>query len=125
MLCSNPYCNRQKAKKRQRLWYTALVPRKVCLVQGQDHRGLPLVVLVQAATLFEAAASGLEQLHQLGGKLSEVEITVHEAGSRSKVRPEQLSKWLNHRDSCDNIGVQALKSRVRDLLNRNGASGVI
>ncbi len=95
------------------------MPRKVCLVQGQDHRGLPLIVCVQAATLFEAAAAGLEQLHQLGGTLSEVEITVHEPGTRSKVRPEQLAKWLSQRDSNDNIGVQALKRRVRELLSRS------
>ena len=76
---------------------------------------------MQAATLFEAAASGLEQLHQSGGKLGEVGITVHEPGARSKVRPEQLAKWLSQRDSNDNIGVQALKSRVRELLNQNAS----
>ena len=74
---------------------------------------------MQAATLFEAAAFGLEQLHQLGGALNEVEITIHEPSTRSKVRPEQLAKWLSQRDSNDNIGVQALKRRVRELLSRN------
>ena len=91
----------------------------MCSVRGQDHRGLPLVVLVEAQTLFEATALGIEQLHKAGGRISEVEITVHEPGAQQKVRPDQLCKWLNQNDS-ESIGIHALKHRVRELLAQNG-----
>ena len=82
-------------------------------------------MLVEAGTLFEAAAAGLEQMDKVGGRLGEVEIIVHEPASRKKVRPEQLAKWLSQRDSADNIGIQALKSRVKELLSRRNAPQIL
>jgi hypothetical protein len=98
--------------------------KKVCSVRGIDHRGLPKIVLVEAGTLFEAAAAGLEQLYQQEGCLSPVlEVTVHEAAGKHRVRIKQLAAWLGKHDSEQTIGVTALKRRVGELLQNNKAAG--
>lgn len=53
------------------------VGEKVCRVRGQDHRGYPKIVLVEAHTLFEAAARGLEEICRQGGQVSELEISLY------------------------------------------------
>ena len=68
--------------------------RKVCTVTGLDSRGLPYSVLVEAGSLFEAAAAGLEQLQKQGCLITEVQILVHEPGKRYTVHPRQLENWL-------------------------------
>jgi hypothetical protein len=95
------------------------VERKVCTVTGLDSRGLPYSVLVEAGSLFEAAAAGLEQLHKQGCLITEVQILVHEPGKRYTVHPRQLENWLRTYSLENNIGIHALKTRVRGILNHN------
>jgi hypothetical protein len=95
------------------------VQRKVCSVTGLDSRGLPASVLVEAASLFEAAAAGLEELHKKGCLLTEVQILVHEPGKRYTVHPRQLETWLRAYSREDNVGIHALKTRVRGILNHH------
>lgn len=90
--------------------------RRVCTITGLDSRGLPHSVQVEAGSLFEAAAAGLEQLHKIGGLISQVQITVHEPGKQYKVHPDQLGSWLRSHNSGDPVGIHALKSRLRDIL---------
>jgi len=68
------------------------VGRKVCTVTGLDSRGLPSSVQLEAGSLFEAAAAGLEQLHKNGCLITQLQITVHEPGKRlqSSPRPTRL-----------------------------------
>jgi hypothetical protein len=77
---------------------------------------MPASVQVEAGSLFEAAAAGLEQLHKNGGLITQLQITVHEPGKRYKVHPHQLEKWIRSYDRGDSVGIRALKSRVRGLL---------
>lgn len=86
---------------------------------GLDSRGLPSSVHVQAHSLFEAAAKGLEELHKNGCLISQVHVTVHEPRNRYKVHPDQLGSWLRSHSREDNVGTRALKSRVRSILNQN------
>jgi hypothetical protein len=95
------------------------VQRKVCTVTGLDTRGRPASVLVEAGSLFEAAAAGLEELHKQGGLLTEVQIRVHEPGKRYTVRPRQLESWLRTYSREDPVGLHVLKSRVRGLLQHS------
>lgn len=67
--------------------------------------------------MFEAAALGLERLHQEGGQLSAVEIIVHQPGTRFTIAPQQLSKWLGTKSEAENVGLMALKRRVRELID--------
>ena len=78
---------------------------------------MPASVQVEAGSLFEAAATGLEQLYQKGGLITQLHITVHEPVKRYKVQPRQLERWLRSYDRGDSVGIRALKSRVRALLN--------
>jgi hypothetical protein len=93
------------------------VERKVCTVTGLDSRGLPYFTLVEAGSLFEAAAAGLEQLHKNGCLITQLQITIHEPGKRYHVHPRQMESWLRSYSDEDNVGLRALKARVRDLLN--------
>ena len=57
-------------------------------MKGIDHRGLPKTVLVEARSLFEAAAEGLEKLHRDGGcRFDQLEVTVREPRGTFAVRP--------------------------------------
>jgi hypothetical protein len=80
---------------------------------------LPWSVYVEADSLFEAAAAGLEQLHNNGGLITQVLVTVLEPGKRYKVHPQQLEKWLRSYQRADSVGVRALKARIRGMLQRN------
>ena len=84
---------------------------------GTDSRGLPCSVHVEADSLFEAAAAGLEQLHATGGLIGTVQITVHEPGKRYTVHPRQLERWVRTYNRGEGVGVHALKNRVRSILN--------
>jgi hypothetical protein len=95
------------------------VAGKVCTVTGLDGRGLPFSVHLEAGSLFEAAAAGLEQLHNKGCLITQLQITVHEPVKKYKVHPEQLANWLRDYKSEDTVGIRALKSRVRDIMKSN------
>jgi hypothetical protein len=63
-----------------------------------DARGLPRTVLVEARSLFEAAAEGFEKLHREGGcRFDPLEVTVHEPRGTFQVQPGQLLPWLGQR----------------------------
>jgi len=86
-------------------------------VKGVDTRGLPKAVVVEAHSLFEAAAQGFEKLHQNGGcRFDSLEVTVHEPGATFQVRAGQLVGWLGRRGDGETIGMTALKRRVQELL---------
>jgi hypothetical protein len=89
---------------------------RVCTVRGQDHRGYPLRVHVEAGSLFEAAARGMEQIMIAGGQPSELEVTQHVPKQAWKVSPEKLLKWASQRGANDNIGVQSIKRKLQDFL---------
>jgi hypothetical protein len=91
------------------------VARKVCTVRGRDNQGHPVTVLVEAASLFEATARGLEVIHAKGGQIGEVEVTVHEPGRTFNVGPDDLDNWIANDDS-GNIGLRSLKSRIRRII---------
>ena len=95
--------------------------RKVCTVTGLDSRGLPASVLVEAGSLFEAAAAGLEELNKRGCLLTEVQILVHEPGKRYTVRPRQLESWVRTYRQEEPVGLHALKTRIRSLFKHSSA----
>jgi hypothetical protein len=95
------------------------VPGKICTVTGLDVRGLPCSVQLEAGSLFEAAAAGLEQLHKKGCLLTQLRTTVHEPAKRYNVHPEQLANWLRDYKSEDTVRIRALKGRVRDIMKSN------
>lgn len=89
--------------------------RKVCTVRGRDNEGHPISVLVEAHSLFEATARGLEVIHIKGGQIGEVEVTLHEPRKTFKVRPEDLDNWIANGDAR-NVGLRSLKSRICRIL---------
>lgn len=88
----------------------------VCTVKGQDHQGYPLRVHVEAGSLLEAAARGMEEIRKAGGKPSELEITQHVPKQAWKITPEQILKWASKRGANDNIGMQVIKRELQDFL---------
>ena len=67
------------------------MPGKVCTVMALDARGLPCSVQLEAGSLFEAAAAGLEQLHNSGCLITQLQITVvvRQKAIRAKVAMRQ------------------------------------
>jgi hypothetical protein len=55
--------------------------KRICLVRGVDHRGLPKWVIVEAASLHEAAARATDEIRRDGGDPSDLEVTMHEPKS--------------------------------------------
>ena len=74
---------------------------------------------VEAGSLFEAAAAGIEALHQQKCLVSVVQVTVQEPGKQYQIYPRQLERWLRSHNAADNVGVHALKRRVRDILKNS------
>ena len=89
--------------------------RKVCTVRA-EHRGSSRTVTVTAASLYEAAALGYEQLCREGFPGKVLEVTVWEPRGRYAVRPGQLVSWLRQHVPDENLA--ALKRRVQELLQR-------
>ena len=89
---------------------------------GLDSRGLPISVIVEASSLFEAAAAAIEELHKQKCPAGELQIVVHEPGRRFTVRPRQLEKWLRSYSLEDSVGLRALKTRVGELLKHSPSS---
>jgi hypothetical protein len=92
------------------------MPTRVCTVKGEDHRGYPLSVHVEAGSVLEAAARGMDEIKRAGGRPSALEITLHVPGQTWKIAPDKLMKWVCKSDSKDTIGLQAVKSQVREFL---------
>ncbi len=74
-------------------------------------------MIVEARTLHESAARGMELLCNSGGVISSVDVIVHEPGKRFKVEPHQITQWLRTRAESDTIGIAALKRRVLALID--------
>jgi hypothetical protein len=89
---------------------------RVCTVRGQDHRGYPVCVHVEADSMLEAAARGLAEISKSGGRPSPVEFTLHVPGQTWKVSPEDVLKYVSKRGTRDNLGLQAVKREVSDFL---------
>jgi len=89
---------------------------RVCTVRGFDHRGDPMTFHVEAGSVLEAAARGMEEIRKAGGRPSELKITQHVPKHAWKVSPEQLQKWVSQRSRDDSIGMQAIKSHLQDFL---------
>jgi hypothetical protein len=94
------------------------MPTRVCTVKGQDNRGHPLRVHVEAGSVLEAAARGMEEIRRAEGKPSELEITQHVPKQDWKVSPDQLLKWASQRGDHDNIGLQAIKRELQEFLKK-------
>jgi hypothetical protein len=92
------------------------MPTRVCTVRGFDHRGDPMTFHVEAGSVLEAAARGMEEIRKAGGRPSELEITQHVPKQAWKVSLEQLQKWVSQRSRDDSIGMQAIKSHLQDFL---------
>ena len=86
-----------------------------------DPRGVPKTVLVEAHSLFEAAAHGFEKLYHDGGcRCDALHVTVHEPGATFEVRAGQLGRVAWPPRERETIGVTALKRRVQELLRAPG-----
>ena len=98
---------------------TSHLDRKICTVTGLDSRGLPYSVQVEASSLYEAAAAGLEQLHKNGCLITQVQVAVLAPVRHYKVHPRQLERWLRSYGPDDTVGLRALKGRIRDIIKQN------
>jgi hypothetical protein len=92
------------------------MPTRVCSVKGEEHRGYPMTVHVEAGSVLEAAARGMEEIRNAGGRPSELEITQHVPKQAWKVSTGQILKWASTRGANDNIGLQAIKRQLQDFL---------
>lgn len=92
------------------------MPTRVCTVRGYDSHGDPLTFHVEAGSVLEAAARGMEEIRKAGGRPSELEITQHVPKQAWKVSPEQIHKWVSQRRRDDSIGLQAIKSHLQQFL---------
>ena len=93
------------------------MPTRVCTVRGFDDRGNQLTFHVEAGSVLEAAARGMEEIRRSGGRPSELEITQHVPKQAWKVSPSQLLKWVSQRSGDDNIGLQVIKSHLQQFLD--------
>ena len=67
---------------------------------------MPLSVIVEASSLKEAAARGIEEIRKAGGKPSLLTVTMHEPKSQWKVSVEQLAKYVDAFADGDNVGLR-------------------
>jgi hypothetical protein len=92
---------------------------RVCTVKGKDHRGYPLIVKVEAYSVLEAAARGMEAISREHGVASELEIREHIPGKEWKITTDQLLKWASKRGAEDNVGLTTVKRHVKDFLTKD------
>jgi hypothetical protein len=90
--------------------------KKICTVRGLDYQGLPLVVIVEAASVYEAGARAMDEIRKVGGRPSELQITMHEPKKQWKIHPVQLFKWVQFIGAKDNVGLKDVKRHVYDWL---------
>ena len=92
------------------------MPERVCTVKGQDHRGYPMRVHVEAGSVLEAAARGMDEIRKAGGRPSELEITQHVPKQGWTVSPDQLLSWASKRGEGDSVGLQSIKQHLQNFL---------
>lgn len=90
--------------------------KRVCTVKGLDYRGYPTTVIVEAYTVFEAAARAMDEIGKDGGKPSDVKVTMHEPRKAWTVTLTRLTEYVSDFGYYDNIGLKDLKRRVKDFL---------
>jgi hypothetical protein len=95
-----------------------MASKRVCTVTGTDGRGLPVTVTVEACTVLEAAARGLEEIRIAGGAPSDLQIVEHLPGKEWKVATDRLLKWVRSSQREDNLGLQVIKKNLCDFLHR-------
>lgn len=99
-----------------------MASKRVCTVRGQDGRGLPVTVTVEACTVLEAAARGLEEIRIAGGAPSDLQVVEHLPGKQWSITIGQLLKWVSSRQIGDNLGLQAIKKNLEEFLERTARS---
>lgn len=92
------------------------VNRRVCTVRGLDNRGWPLTVIVEARSVYEAAALGMEAIRKEDGRPSDLVVTMHKPVRGWKVTTQQLLRWVQQYPSGENIGMKQTRRRVEDFL---------
>src|ERR1700730_13578577 len=95
-----------------------MASKRGCTVRGQDGRGLPVTVTVEACTVLEAAARGLETIRIAGGAPSDLHIVEHLPGKEWKVTTDRLLKWVSSSQRDDNLGLQVIKKNIGEFLGR-------
>jgi hypothetical protein len=93
---------------------------RTCIVSFKSPSGITHGVDVQAETLYEAAAVGLELLKRDGwieglGPSARLGIAVREPGSNHSLTVHQLQRWLNGTASSPADGLR--RARLRALLS--------
>jgi hypothetical protein len=89
-----------------------MASKRICTVKGTDGRGLPVTVTVEASTVLEAAARGLEEIRIAGGAPSDLQIVEHLPGKEWKVTTDRLLKWVRSSQRDDNLGLQVIKKNL-------------
>jgi hypothetical protein len=93
-----------------------MASKRVCTVRGQDGRGLPITVTVEAFSVLEAAARGLDTIRIAGGSPSDLQILEHLPGKEWKVTTDRLLKWVSSSQRGDNLGLQVIKKNIGEFL---------
>jgi hypothetical protein len=95
-----------------------MTSKRVCTVEGTDGRGLPVTVTVEACSVLEAAARGLEVIRIAGGSPSDLDVVEHLPGKEWKVTTDRLMTWVSSRQVGDNLGLQVIKKNICEFLCR-------
>jgi hypothetical protein len=97
-----------------------MASKRVCTVKGTDGRGLPVTVTVEACSVLEAAARGLEAIRIAGGSPSDLDVVEHLPGKEWKITTDhdRLLKWVSSRQLGDNLGLQVIKKNIGEFLRR-------
>ena len=94
---------------------------RTCLVSFQDSQGLEHAVEVDASSVYEAAALGLQAFraselsgYVRPGKTTRLVVTIRRLEAQHEVRVSQLEDWLV--SGSRSPREQVLKGRLRKLL---------
>jgi hypothetical protein len=82
------------------------------------HGGLPVTVTVEAWSVDEAAARGLEKIRIAGGSPSDPQIVEHLPGKAWNVTTDRLLKWVSSSQRGDNLGLRVIKKNIGEFLGR-------
>jgi len=54
---------------------------------------MPIVIMVEAYTAYEAAARGLDEIIRQGGRITVIQVVEQVPGREFMIKPEQILKW--------------------------------
>jgi hypothetical protein len=74
--------------------------------------------MVEAESVFEAAARGMEEIRKVQGVASELKVVEQIPGKEWKVTTGRLLKWVSSRGENDNIGLTMVKRSIREFLEK-------